>query len=234
MGFVAYSEDDGVQASVPENVEIRNTWREDDDRAPMQDDIALALQALEDDHPDCDVIILYGSTLFSDDYAREIALSHPTVDAVITGGSSPASELLEIDGRRRVLSFGNNMRSCGAYTSGCVDHLRLAFDNKGEVNNYTHSMIGLGEDYKADEVVWPALTVAYDDAYEALGTVVGYTHIDIDGDSGTIDAANPGNGCLGFRYKNGRCDRGGCRRADCPAGKVRGVWSVVVLGVVVW
>ena len=67
-----------------------------------------------------------------------------------------------------------------------MDHLVLNFNSAGELNDYTHSMVGLGDDYKADTTVWPALTAAYDEAIVALDKVVGYTHIDIDGKEGTL------------------------------------------------
>ena len=60
--------------------------------------------------------------------------------------------------------------------------------------------------------------MAYDLAYAALGAVVGRTEIDIDGDAGTLDVSSTGDGCLGYRHRSGACDRGGCRRASCPAG----------------
>ena len=81
-----------------------------------------------------------------------------------------------------------------------MDHLVLNLNTDGELNNYTHHLIGLGDDYGAHDEVWPELVTAYDEAYGLLDVVVGKTAIDILGSSGGVNT------------------RGGCRRTDCPAG----------------
>mmetsp|Transcript_46502 Transcript_46502/g.129604 ORF Transcript_46502/g.129604 Transcript_46502/m.129604 type:complete len:582 (-) Transcript_46502:2923-4668(-) len=184
----------------------------------QQDDIALALHALAEAHPDVGVIILYGPQLQSVEYVKQMAYRYPTVDAIITGGYKDGrgtSTMYTIDGLRRVVASGNKMSECSRDAPGCMDHLSLKFDEVGALLNYSHASLLLDDAYEADDRTWPYLWTAYNAAHSALATPVGYTSIDLDGDRGTYELGTQSSGC----YRDD-CTRGGCRRGDCPMGRL--------------
>ena len=46
-------------------------------------------------------------------------MRYPDIDAIVTtGGAAGTSALISIDGRKRVLSLGNDIGGCSAYVSG--------------------------------------------------------------------------------------------------------------------
>ena len=76
----------------------------------------MAIEDLQEAHPDCNVIILFGPELYPDPtgdnthdvIVRSMAMRYPEIDAVITTSSAETS-LITIGGRKRVLSQGNEI-----------------------------------------------------------------------------------------------------------------------------
>ena len=186
------------------------------------DPLAFAIQDLQHEHPECNIIVFVGFTLNynSHTWARTLFVSYPELDVIIAESTSDiASTILtrtttSVTDARTAYVHVPPADGAGKYSDGAMSVASLVFDDDGHLQEIEQEMLPLDDDYAADQEVWSYIASIYSNATAAYQEVVGSSSIFVNGDRGTAAEGSDDENVTETAVVVG------CRISDCSMGRL--------------